>query len=123
MATQTLCSPRGKAVRMPYSPDDLTLRDRVVAALRFNRELVEHLEQGFVPKVHALRRVTRPEKVGGDPAPGDKTVHASAATVLESDHFTVGVYEQLIAHCESIRKAVDELTGERVTRPGRKATS
>ena len=109
---------------MPQSPDELTLRDRVVAAMRLNRELIEHLEQGFVPKVHALRRVTRPEKPGSDaPPPGDKTVHASAGAVLESDHFTVGVYQQLIAHCESIRKAVQELTGERLLKPGRDGRS
>ncbi|MGC1275970.1 MAG: hypothetical protein WBC44_19870 [Planctomycetaceae bacterium] len=105
---------------MPHSPDDLTLRDRVIAALRHNRELIEHLEQGFIPRVHSLRRSTRPERPGGDTvALGDKTVHATAAGVLESDHFTVGIYQQLIAHCESVRKAVQELTGERVSRPGR----
>ena len=107
---------------MHQAPDDLTLRDRVVAAIRLNRELLEHLEQGFVPKVHSLRRVTRPERPGSDAtSPGDKTVHATAADVLESDHFTVGIYQQLIAHCESIRKAVQELTGERVMKPGRGA--
>lgn len=107
---------------MPHVPDELTLRDRVTAAMRLNRELVEHLEQGFIPKVHSLRRATRPDKPGSDAiAPGDKTVHAAAASVLESDHFTVGIYQQLIAHCESVRKAVQEMTGERVSRPGRAA--
>ena len=95
---------------MARLPEDLTLRDRVIAALRLNRELVEHLEQGFIPKVHSLRRVTRPER-SDSPQPGDRTVHAAAATVLESDNFTVEVYQQLRAHCESIHKSVVELTG------------
>lgn len=99
------------AKTLEKSPDELALRDRVVAALRLNRELIEHLEQAFVPKVHQLRRVTRPPRPGDDAPPGDKTVHSQAAAVLESDHFTVGVYQQLIAHCESIRKSVQELTG------------
>ncbi len=98
---------------MAKTPDDLALRDRVTAAIRLNRELLEHLEQGFVTKVHQLRRVTRPPKPGDEAPPGDKTVHSQAAVVLESDHFTVGVYQQLIAHCESIRKSVQELTGSR----------
>ncbi|HEX6985889.1 MAG TPA: hypothetical protein VF170_10945 [Planctomycetaceae bacterium] len=123
MSTTSLRSHGRGATGMPQTPDDeLTLRDRVVAALRLNRELLEHLEQGFIPKVHSLRRVTRPEKPGSDaPSLGDKAVHATAAAVLESDHFTVGVYQQLIGHSESIRKAVQELTGERVLRPGRAA--
>lgn len=96
---------------MPKPLEDLSLRDRVVAAIRLNRELVEHLDQGFVTKVHHLRRVTRPPKPGEESPPGDKTVHSEAAAVVESDNFTVGVYQQLIAHCESIRKSVQELTG------------
>jgi hypothetical protein len=97
---------------MPHSPTDLTLRERVVASIRINRELIEHLEQGFIPKVHALRRVSRPESADAAP-PGDKVVHAAAATVLEADHFTVGIYQRLIAHCESIREAVQDVTGDR----------
>lgn len=90
--------------------DDMTLRDRVVASLRLNRELVEHLDQGFIPKVHQLRRVTRSEPREDEQGPGDRTVHSAAAEVLESDHFTVGVYQQLIAHCESVRRSVQEMT-------------
>jgi hypothetical protein len=101
---------------MPQSPTDLTLRERVVAAMRSNRELIEHLEQGFIPKVHTLRRVTRPEQPSAD-EPGDKVVHSSAATVLEADHFTVGVYQHLIAHCELIREAVHDVIGIRSSSP------
>ncbi len=104
---------------MSHAPDDMTLRDRVVASLRLNRELIEHLEQGVIPKVRILRRSTRPDRSGTSfVSPGDKTVHAMAANVLEADHFTVGVYQQLMAHCESICRTVQELTGERVSRPG-----
>lgn len=97
---------------MAKTLDEMSLRDRVVAAIRLNRELIEHLDQGFAPKVHQLRRMTRPPKPGEEMT-SDKTVHSQAAAVLESDHFAVGVYQQLIAHCESIRKSVDELTGSR----------
>jgi hypothetical protein len=120
MATLTLPPLRLKARPMPKKPDELSLRDRVVAALRLNRELIEHLEQGFVPKVHSLRRMTRPERPGSDtPATGDRTVHATASTVLEADNFSVEVYEQLIDYCESIRAAVQELTSEKLSQPKR----
>jgi len=101
---------------MPQPPSDLTLRERVVAAMRSNRELIEHLEQSFIPKVHTLRRVTRPEQPGAD-EPGDKVVHSAAASVLEADHFTVGVYQHLIAHCELIREAVHDVIGVRSSSP------
>jgi hypothetical protein len=97
---------------MPHATADLTLRERVVAAMRSNRELIEHLEHGFLPKVHTLRKVTRPDQSPGD-EPGDKVVHAAAATVLEADHFTVGVYQHLIGHCELIRTAVHDVIGVR----------
>jgi hypothetical protein len=98
---------------MPQVPGELTLRDRVVVSIRSDRELIEHLEQAFIPKVHALRKLTRGERQADAAPPGDRTVHAAAAAVLEADNFTVGVYERLIAHCESIRTAVEELTGNK----------
>ncbi len=97
---------------MSHPSSELTLRERVVAAIRTNRELIEHLDQGFIPKVHALRRASRPAQSDADNA-GDKLVHSEAGTVMEADHFTVGVYQRLIAHCESIREAVQNVTGHR----------
>src|SRR5690606_41733428 len=99
--------------------DPLSLHDALpilTAAIRLNRELIEHLEQGFIPKVHALRRYTRPEKSEAAP-PGDKTVHAAAATVLEADNFSVNVYEQLATHCMAICRTVDELTSGGPSQP------
>ena len=89
------------------SPDDLTLRDRVAAAVRLNRELVEHVEQSLIPQVHALRKMTPPDPPADEPPPGDKTVHSQAAAVLDADHFTVALYEQLKLYCDSIRRSVE----------------
>lgn len=110
MPTLILRSRRRKNTEMsPASPDDLVLRDRVVAAMRLNRELTEHVEQALIPKVHALRRLTRADRPADDPPPGDKTVHAQAAAVLEADHFTVELYEKLRSYCDSIRRSVEAI--------------
>ena len=90
--------------------DEMTLRERVAASQRLNRELVEHLDQGFIPKVHNLRRVTRTDSRPHEEGPGDRTVHSAAGEVLEADQFTIGVYQQLIAHCESVRRSVQQMT-------------
>lgn len=95
---------------MLHAHPEMTLRDHVVAASRLNRELIEHLDQSLIPKVHALRRETRPDSSAGDGVSGDRTIHAAAAKLLENDTFAVDVYQQLIAHCETIRKVVQELT-------------
>lgn len=91
--------------------EEMTLRDRVAAAQRLSRDLVEHLDQGFIPKVHQLRRVTRSDSQGVDKeqGPSDRTVHSAAAGVLEADHYTVKVYQRLIAHGESVRRSVHEI--------------
>lgn len=96
---------------MPHARPEMTLREHVVAATRLNRELAEHLEQSLLPKVQDLRRATKLSSSGEESMPSDRTIHAAAAQVLENDDFSVEVYQQLISHCESIRKTVRELTG------------
>lgn len=96
---------------MPHARPEMTLREHVVAATRLNRELAEHLEQSLIPKVHELRRATNLDGASEKSIASDRTIHAAAAQVLENDDFSVEVYHQLIAHCETIRKTVRELTG------------
>ncbi len=90
--------------------EEMTLHERLLAAQRLNRELVEHLEQGFIPKAHNLRRVTRVGSSADDSAANHRTIHTTAAQVVESDDFTVGLHENLIACGESIRKSAQEMS-------------
>lgn len=90
--------------------EEMTLHERLLAAKRLNRELVIHLEQAFIPQSHSLGRVTRVASSTDDNAANHRTIHTTAAQVLESDDFTVGLYEQLIACAESIRKSAQEMS-------------
>lgn len=87
--------------------DLLTLRDKIREAARRSHELNEHLEQAFVPKVHQLRKLTRPAEPGADAPPvTDVTVRHQAATVLESERYTTTLDDEATALFTAI---VDEV--------------
>ena len=90
------------------SPEDLSLVERIHTALRLTQELIEHAEKSFVPALEALRVQTKSEFPEGVNPPDDHVVHAHAAKVLESDHQTVVIYDQLKTYCQSIRAALAE---------------
>ncbi len=91
-----------------------TLREMFVEAERLTRELIEHLDQGFLPKSHELARLVRP--INGEP-PGlndleDVTVRTQAARLLESDTFTDRVYESLNEYCLAIDASTSRILTE-----------
>ena len=72
--------------------DQLTLRDKIREAARRSNELSEHLEHAFVPKVHQLRKLTRPQEPGSDAIPiADVTIRHQAAIVQDSENYTSGL--------------------------------
>ena len=95
------------------SPEGLPLRERVKVAIRLNRELIEHLEQNFAPKAHALGKLLREPKPGvtGEDAPEpvlDRAVRSKVDTVIESDRYTRELRDHLHAYCDSIDRGVAE---------------
>ncbi|MGE3315282.1 MAG: hypothetical protein AB7O26_09210 [Planctomycetaceae bacterium] len=91
-----------------------TLREMFVDAERLTRELIEHLDQGFLPKSHELERLVRP--INGEP-PGlndleDVTVRTQVARLLESDTFTDQVYESLNQYCVAIDNSTTRILTE-----------
>ena len=91
----------------------LTLRELFIEAERLNRELIEHLEQGFLPKVQNLARLVGPGYVDahGHPA-GDLTMRNTAAQVLESEAYTEQLYGRIRDHCEAIDREVARIIAE-----------
>jgi hypothetical protein len=92
-------------------PQQLTLREMLVNAERFTRELTDHLDQAFIPKCHELARLVRP--INGEPpdvnALEDVTVRTQAARILETDQFTETVFENLSRYCQAIDEAVNKI--------------
>ena len=88
----------------------LTLREKIRESARGVRELIDHLELGFVPKVHELRKLCRQhDPTSGNPPVADVTIRSYVLSVVESDRFTVGLNESLENYLNSIRKDVSEV--------------
>jgi hypothetical protein len=69
--------------------DQLTLRDKIREAARRSHDLCEHLELAFVPKVHQLRKLTRPHDPESDAIPvADVTIRHQAAIVQDSENYS-----------------------------------
>ena len=94
-------------------PADRTLREKLSEAEKLARELIHHLEHGFIPKVHALRRLARQ---GLDPTDADevsdRSFRSQVDEVLSSDDFTRRVYKQFDTYLTGIQQDVRQITGE-----------
>ena len=84
----------------------LPLRDRLKHAEMLARELVEHLEQGFIPKVERVRKVTRQANTDSTT---DHTIRDQVDLVLNSERFTREVYSKLNACLQSISTDVEKM--------------
>ena len=80
----------------------LTLRELFTNAERLAREIIEHLEQGFIPKIHNLDRLVRAQEEGADEVL-DVTVRNTAAAALSSDEFS----QKLLARMNEYLVAID----------------
>jgi len=85
------------------SPAGMTLRQKLTEADKLTRELTDHLERGFVPKVHNLRRVTRHGSEVENESITDLTVRSTADLVLDSAAFTT----ELVKGLEQFLAAID----------------
>jgi len=85
------------------SPNGMTLRQKLMEADKLTRELMDHLERGFIPKAHALRRVTRHGSEVENESITDLTVRSTADLVLDSAAFT----QELALGLEGFLTAID----------------
>ena len=96
------------------TPQQLTLREKLSEAERLTRELIHHVEHGFIPKTQLLRRTTRQGGTAADAGEiTDLTVRSTAEKVLESDQFTRQVCDQLNSVLGAIRDDVEHLQGRK----------
>ncbi len=98
---------------MDFGIDKMTLQEKVKNTERLLRELIEHLERGFVPKLHALHKLA---KVSRDMNQleeiGDLTIRTHVAQVLESEKFTDSLYEKLAAFAEALEQDMKKVLYE-----------
>ncbi|MBS0203569.1 MAG: hypothetical protein JSS49_11760 [Planctomycetes bacterium] len=86
----------------------LTLRDKIREAARRAHDMNEHIEHAFVPKVHQLRKLTRPTEPEVTPVP-DLTIRHHAAIVLDSEKYTVGLDDESTELFAAIVDEVDQI--------------
>jgi len=86
--------------------DSLPLRDQFTNAERLTRELIEHLEQGFLTRVQEVRRVARKDE---DSGVTDKSVRAQCTRLFESDDFTRKLSKELHEYLENISEELQPM--------------
>lgn len=83
----------------------MTLQEKVKNTELLVREIIEHLEMGFLPKLKTLQKIAR---VGRSQHQleeiGDLTIRTHVAQVIESEKFTESLYHQL----EAITAALEQ---------------
>ena len=93
--------------------DQTPLRDLFSQVKHQVRDLTEHLDQSFLPKLHALDDVTHPQSTGDPRSSQDEvrdiTVRNRAADVVESDDFT----QQLLHRMRDYLNAIDSALRKR----------
>lgn len=90
--------------------DDLTLRDKCREAQRIIRELIDHLDQAFLPKVKNLRKLARAREPGYNPGVvRDVTIRAQAASLLEAEQYTIKLDEESRQFLTALANEVEQL--------------
>lgn len=92
------------------SPDNLTLREKLIEAERLVRELTDHLERGFVPKAHLTRRTARrANEPENQDEVKDVTIRSSAEELLQSDEYSRQLCERNIRFLAAIEHDVQSI--------------
>ena len=94
------------------SVEDLPLRELFTDADRLTRELIDHIDNGFIPKAQnlgELAEVRRGEVVRKDV--DDITVRNNAAQLLESEDYAEQLYDRTQEYFAAINQAVSKITG------------
>jgi len=86
------------------------LRERFRESEKVLRDLTEHLEKGFYPKVRQLGRLVRPtETEPFSPDIEDVTIRSHVKSVLDSEAYTDQLCEKLAQHSDAINDSVSRI--------------
>ncbi len=88
--------------------EDQSLRERMGHADQLLRELSEHLNQSFLPKLRAASDLVRSGSVERDDI-ADSTVRNAMSALIKSDNFTQTLIDKLDPYLSSIHKGVEQV--------------
>uniref|UniRef100_A0A7C4LNB8 Uncharacterized protein n=1 Tax=Schlesneria paludicola TaxID=360056 RepID=A0A7C4LNB8_9PLAN len=98
----------------PRSLEQMTFREKIRDCAHKTRELIEHLEQGFAPRLQELHAKAKPPRPGHEDDIPDVTIRNLVAAVLESHRYA----EQLEEQIEAYGRSIDEELNRMLTTPG-----
>lgn len=83
--------------------DSMTTQEKVKNTELLVRELIQHLEMGFLPRLKRLSKVTRLGRANAKLEEiGDLTVRLHVSQVTESERFTETIHERLMELIEAL---------------------
>jgi hypothetical protein len=94
------------------APESMTLREKFTEGERIARELVQHLEQGFIPKAHNVRKMTKPQMEAGEDEVRDITLRNAVGDVLASEEFAHPLIHRLRQFVTLIEQDVERIVRE-----------
>ena len=96
---------------MADSISNMTLRDKLNEAERMMRELIDHLDNGFIPKARNLSRTL--QESGNDATiVSDTTVRQQSSELIDSNRYSERIYEKISSLLISIDEDVTLISEE-----------
>ncbi|MBR9802392.1 MAG: hypothetical protein ACE37I_00630 [Rubinisphaera brasiliensis] len=93
---------------MVDSIESMTLREKLSEADRLMREMIDHLDNGFVPKARSLSRMLQEHGNEVDSL-SDMTVRQQAAELIDANRFSERLYEKIGTLLVAIDRDVTEI--------------
>jgi hypothetical protein len=95
---------------MAESIESMTLQEKVKKTEQLMRELIEHLDLGFSPKLKKLQKISRVGKSQSQLEEiGDLTIRTHVALVLESEKFSQELFAKLTLYTSAIESDMDQV--------------
>lgn len=95
---------------MAESIESMTLQEKVKKTEQLVRELIEHLDLGFSPKLKKLQKISRVGKSRSQLEEiGDITIRTHVSLVLDSEKFSQELFEKLTSYTSAIEKDMDQV--------------
>ena len=90
--------------------EELSLREQLGHAEQLVRELSEHINQSFLPKLRTASELVRSNSATSERADvPDSTVRSAMAALIKSDDFTQTLIDKLDPYLRSIHQGVERI--------------
>ena len=95
---------------MADSIESMTLQEKVKRTEQLLRELIDHLDLGFSPKLKKLQKISRVGKSRSQLEEiGDLTIRTHVSQVLDSEKFSQALFEKLSLYTSAIEEDMKQV--------------